>query len=136
MEDIFSLLLVIPIFFLVIKKPIIGIYLFILFYEIEKYAAYFYIFEIIVPFTTTINKYLIFILFFVIIKQNQVKVSEVSQIKTFLFFWALFFFWSGLTLFWTDYDIVVEKELKRLINFISLSFAIYFTIKMKDILRM
>jgi O-antigen ligase len=128
MENFLSIFLALPLALLIIKKPVLGIYLFLIFSEIENYTSYLTFFEVIVPITADLNKYIIFILFYVVIKKNNLNVKKINQIKPLLFFLFLFFIWSGSTLLWTSYNKVVMSELNRLLTFLIMSFAIYLNI--------
>ena len=128
MQDVLSIFLSIPIALLIIKKPIIGIYLFFIFSEIENYSSFLAFFEVIVPITADLNKYIIFILFYVIIKKNYLNVKKINRIKPLLLFLLLLLIWCGSTLLWTNYSHIVQVELKRLLTFLAMSFAIYLNI--------
>ena len=71
MEDLLVLLIAVPLFILINKNPMFGIYLFLVLHEFESYADFFAPLEVLVLFTSSINKYLIFILITIAIKKNS-----------------------------------------------------------------
>jgi len=110
---------------LVIIKPRLCLYFFLVIYMVEKNGEYFYISDSILTLVANLNQYLILILGIRAISQLKIryfKSKELIIVNRIIF---CFVSWGCLSYFWSVYDITVKEELFRLFKFLVLTFAIY-----------
>ena len=131
MEDLLVLLIAVPLFILINKNPMFGIYLFLVLHEFESYADFFAPLEVLVLFTSSINKYLIFILITIAIKKNSFSKIKIKSAQKLFYSLFIFFVWGLMSLFWTDYFPLAQDQLKRLITFFAMVVGFYFNVQNK-----